>query len=198
MQTPTVSEPEKWPAVVDDLNVGARLRDLRTAAHLTLRQVAERAEISEGFLSQVERGASSASIATIRRIASTLGLDIAGLFSRTWPPAPHVVKREDRPYLQIPGLGRKYLLSPVPRRYLEVFQGEFEPNGSTGDEAYSHGNSEEILLVIAGKVRLTLDSAVHELEEGDSICYSSSLPHKLEEIEGSPAQVVWIISPPTY
>jgi transcriptional regulator with XRE-family HTH domain len=189
---------ESWPTLEESPNIGARLREIRKANRRTLRDVAEIAGISEGFLSQIERGSSSVSISTLRRVANTLGLDISGLFSRTWPPAPHVLKSEERPRLAIPGLGRKSLLSPIPRRHLEVFEGEFEPYGSTGDEPYSHGQSEEILLVIEGRVRLTLDSTIHELVAGDSICYFSSLAHKLEEVDGKPARVLWIISPPSY
>ena len=95
-------------------------------------------------------------------------------------------------------LGRKLLLTPRPLHHLEVVVGELDPGGSTGAEQYAHGESEELLVVIDGTVRLELGDDVHELEAGDSIGYWSSTPHRLSNTGDGLAEVMWIISPPTY
>ena len=89
------------------------------------------------------------------------------------------------------------LLSRRPIRDMEVYIGEFDPGGSTGEKPYSHGDSHELFFVIRGKVELTLGDERHVLSAGDSIEYPSSVPHKTENIGTEPAEVVWMIAPPT-
>jgi uncharacterized cupin superfamily protein len=90
------------------------------------------------------------------------------------------------------------LLTPRPLHNLEVFVGELDPGGSTGAEPYVHGDSEELLVVVHGSVRLELGDDVHELDAGDSIRYWSSTPHRIANADEGLAEVMWIISPPSY
>jgi transcriptional regulator with XRE-family HTH domain len=186
------------PDVFEETDIGSRLREVRIATRQTLKQVAERAGISEGFLSQIERGIGTPSVASLRRIVSALGLQMMNLFASDWRPEPDVLRREDRPQLRFNGLFCKSLLTPPLAHSLEVLIGAFDPGGSTGDEPYSHGDSEELLFVLSGHVRITLGGRTHDMEPGDSITYSSAILHKLEERSGEPAEVLWAISPPAY
>ena len=190
--------PSSAPDAVAEVDVGERLRDIRRLRRATLRTIADRAGVSESFLSQVERGRASASIASLRRIAGALGVTVADLFEPSGLPRPRVLRREDRPALAFGILGRKLLLTPRPLQHLEVFAGELDPGGSTGEEPYAHGDSEELFVVISGSVQLQLGGDVHELESGDSIDYRSSTPHRVTNVGGERAEVMWIISPPSY
>jgi mannose-6-phosphate isomerase-like protein (cupin superfamily)/DNA-binding Xre family transcriptional regulator len=190
--------PSSAPDVATEVDVGERLRAIRALRRCTLRTVAERSGLSESFLSQVERGRSNASIASLRRIADALGVSVSDLFEPTGPPRPRVLRREDRPALTFGVLGRKLLLTPKPLHHLEVFVGELAPGGSTGTEPYAHGDSEELFVVLQGTVQLELGGELHELEQGDSIDYRSSTPHRISNIGDELAEVMWIISPPSY
>jgi transcriptional regulator with XRE-family HTH domain len=190
--------PSSAPDAVTEVDVGERLRLVRRLRRCTLRTVAERAGMSESFLSQVERGKASASIASLRRIAGALGVSLADLFEPSGPPRPRVLRRDERPTLAFGVLGRKLLLTPRPLHHLEVFVGELDPGGSTGPEPYAHGDSEELFVVLSGSVQLELGGELHELESGDSIDYRSSTPHRIENIGHDLAEVMWIISPPSY
>jgi transcriptional regulator with XRE-family HTH domain len=164
-----------------------------------LKAVAERADVSESFLSQVERGKARASVASLTRIAAALGVTVADLFEPDGARRPpRVLPREARPVLPFGNLGRKYLLTPRPLEHLEVFVGELDPGGSTGDEAYTHGDSEELFVVLSGRVHVQLGDDVHELEAGDSIDYRSSIPHRVSNAGDTQAEVMWVISPPSY
>src|SRR6476469_10059109 len=92
---PEVMLQKSDPGAADDLRLGQRLRQLRRDRHLTLRARAERAGITESFLSQVEREVASPSIASVQRIARALGLSIAELFVEE-PPLGRIVRRGDR------------------------------------------------------------------------------------------------------
>jgi transcriptional regulator with XRE-family HTH domain len=190
--------PSSAPDIVAEVDVGERLRDIRRLRRATLRTIADRAGVSESFLSQVERGRASASIASLRRIAGALGVSVADLFEPSGPPRPRVLRRDERPALAFGILGRKLMLTPRPLQHLEVFVGELDPAGSTGTEPYAHGDSEELFVVLAGSVQLELGGEVHELEAGDSIDYRSSTPHRVVNTGDDRAEVMWIISPPSY
>ena len=190
--------PSSAPDVTAEVDVGERLRALRRFRRCTLRTIAERSGLSESFLSQVERGRSSASIASLRRIAEALGVSIADLFEPGGLPGPRVLRRDERPALAFGILGKKLLLTPRPLHHLEVFMGELEVGGSTGEQPYAHGDSEELFVVLSGNVQLELGGDVHELEHGDSIDYRSSTPHRATNVGEERAEVMWIISPPSY
>jgi transcriptional regulator with XRE-family HTH domain len=182
----------------DPVDVGRRIREYRKLRHATLKNVAAKAGVSESFLSQLERGRTSASLATFRQIASVLGMSVGDLFEAKLSAEPQPMSARDRPTLQFGHLVTKQLLTPKPFRNLEVFLGDFEPGGTTGPEPLVHGHSEELVLVLSGTVQLTLGDQVFVLAAGDSINYDSSTPHKISETEGRKAQVLWVISPPSY
>src|SRR5881397_1135862 len=98
--------PSSVPEVAAEVDVGERLRELRRIRRCTLRTIADRSGLSESFLSQVERGRSSASIASLRKIADALGLAMADLFEPDGPPGSRVLRRDDRPALSFGILGR--------------------------------------------------------------------------------------------
>ena len=190
--------PSSAPDVQAEVDVGERLRALRRSRRATLRTVAERSGLSESFLSQVERGRSSASIESLRRVADALGVSMADLFEPDGLPGPRVLRRDERPALSFGVLGKKLLLTPRPLHHLEVFAGELEVGGSTGTEPYAHGDSEELFVVLSGTVQLELAGELFDLEPGDSIDYRSSTPHRISNTGQDLAEVMWIISPPSY
>ena len=123
---------------------------------------------------------------------------MADLFQPSGLAQPRVLRRDERPTLAFGILGKKMLLTPGPLHHLEVFAGEIETGGSTGAELYAHGDSEELFVVLSGTVRLELGDDVHELEAGDSIGYWSSTPHRVSNAGDDLAEVMWVISPPSY
>ena len=180
------------------LELGERLRAIRLLRRLTLREVAEAAGVSESFVSQLERGRSSASVATLQRLAAAVGIEISDLFAGAPQSGPHVLRRQERQLLEWGHLGRKALLTPKPFHSLEVVSATFDPGGSTGDEPYTHGDSEELLLVLAGRAQLQLDSELFDLSTGDSVNYRSSTPHRVSNPGDEAAEVLFVISPPSY
>lgn len=185
----------------DTVRLGARIRAYRAMRQMTLRDLAGQAGASAGFISQLERGHTSASIGMLRRIAGALGLTVADLFSEGEVVGHRLVRRSDRPELPTGPGTRKYLISQRPLQNLEIYSGEFDPGASTGDESYTHGDSQEILLVLRGRAVLWIgppESAVsYELGPGDSIEYRTSTPHRVLNEGADPLEVLWMIGPPT-
>ena len=180
------------------VDVGEQLRSIRRLRHRTLKDVADRAGLSESFLSQVERGRTSASISSLQRIASALGVDVSDVFSFNGVDRPRVVNRAARPTISFGTLGRKALLTPKPFHSVEVVAAEFDAGGSTGEEPYAHGDSEEVFFVVSGEVELSLGGETFALDAGDSAQYRSSTPHRVKNRGSARAEVLFIISPPSY
>ncbi|WP_329560705.1 cupin domain-containing protein [Kitasatospora sp. NBC_01266] len=180
-----------------DSHVGARVRDYRQMRRLTLRALGEAAGVSPSFLSQLENGRTEASVSSLRRIALALGIAVADLFETRAPVRHQVLRREDRPEVGVQAGSRKFMIAQPPLRHLEVYSADFEPGASTGDGAYTHGDAQEILLVLNGEVSLELDDEKYVLRTGDSIEYATSVPHRLVNTAAGTTEVLWIISPPT-
>ncbi len=178
-------------------HVGARLRITRLRRRLTLKTVASQAGVSESFLSQLERGRVNASIASLQRISSALGTTLADLFEPPSDSSTRLVRKQDRPSLLYGILGQKFLLTPTPLEHLEVFVGRFEAGGSTGDEMYAHGDSDELFVVLSGTFELQVGEDRFELSEGDCVNYRSSTAHRAVYLGDDFGEVMWIISPPS-
>jgi transcriptional regulator with XRE-family HTH domain len=178
-------------------HVGQRVRDYRQMRRLTLRALGEAAGVSPSFLSQLENGRTEASVGSLRRIALALGITVADLFETRAPARHQVLRREDRPEVGVQAGSRKFMIAQPPLRHLEVYSAEFEPGASTGDGAFTHGDAQEILLVLNGEATLELDDEKHLLRAGDSIEYATSVPHRLVNTAATATEVLWIISPPT-
>jgi transcriptional regulator with XRE-family HTH domain len=181
-----------------DFDLGARVRGLRRARRLTLRELATRAEVTESFLSQVERGVASPSIASVQRIARALGLSIAQLFAEE-AGAGRVVRRDARRRIVYPGLRAvDELLTPASATRLQVILSTVEPGGGTGDEPYSHESDEELVLVLEGELDVWVGDDQYHLSEGDALTYSSRVPHWNVNSGTRPARVLFCITPPSF
>jgi transcriptional regulator with XRE-family HTH domain len=186
------------PAQSGRIDLGERLRAIRLLRRRTLKEVADAAGVSESFVSQLERGRTSASVASLQRLSAALGIEVSDLFASEGLPRPTVLRRAAREPVVWGHLGRKSLLTPKPFHTLEVVAAEFDPGGSTGDEPYTHGDSEELLVVVHGHVHLQLGTDVYDLRSGDSVHYRSSTPHRVSNPGDAPAEVLFVISPPSY
>ncbi|MBO8193862.1 helix-turn-helix transcriptional regulator [Streptomyces oryzae] len=179
--------------------IGSRLRRRRRALHLTLKDVADRTGLTEGYLSQVERDQVNASVRTLQRLCEVLKLTVGDLFEQSGSAAAPVLRFRDAHGMSFGEGATKIKLTPGSFDHLEVLLGHFRPGGSTGVEPYTHGSSEELLLVLSGEVEVWVRDQRHRLSALDSLHYLSSDPHRVVEITGThEARVLWAIAPPTY
>jgi transcriptional regulator with XRE-family HTH domain len=181
-----------------ELQLGPRIRSLRHARRVTLRELAERAGVTESFLSQVEREVTSPSIASVQRIARALDLGIADLFVDE-PPLGRVVRRAERRRIAYQGLNAtdEFLTAGRDGR-LQVILTTIEPGGGTGDEAYTHESDEEVVIVLEGRLELWVGEEHHLLETGDTITHSSRQPHHNRNPGPGRAVILFCSTPPSF
>jgi transcriptional regulator with XRE-family HTH domain len=181
-----------------ELQLGPRIRALRQARNVTLRELAARAGVTESFLSQVEREVTSPSIASVQRIAHALDLAIAELFTEE-APRGRVVRRAERRRIVYPGLRAvdEFLTAGLSGRF-QVILSTIDPGGGTGDEPYAHDSDEEVVIVLSGQLELWVAEEHYLLDEGDSIAYSSRLPHRNVNSSDGVAIVLFCVTPPSF
>jgi transcriptional regulator with XRE-family HTH domain len=181
-----------------ELRVGARLRATRLERGLTISQVAERAGLTAGFISQLERDLTSASLSSLYRICSVLGIRVGNLVDDV--PAGRLIRREEQARRSLAmGNAEHLLLSSRDERRFHVTESHIPPGGSAGDEPYTLPADVELVYVLRGALELRVGEETHLLEEGDTFSYSPRDPHTWRNpSETDEAVVLWTALPNPY
>lgn len=189
-----MSLPAKQDEDAIALSVGRRIRAAREAAGLTLKVLAERTGLSQPFLSRLERGHVSASIANILEIARTLGLGVAALLEGDGP-APERSWSVHRGGAEFAGDGYSFrpLAHDLRRQQMDAFVLNFPPHH--GLEMTVAHEGEELLYVLAGAIQFRFGEEEVMLGPGDAVQFDSSLPHTARNIGTAPAQVLMVTTP---
>jgi transcriptional regulator with XRE-family HTH domain len=178
------------------VHVGTRLRELRVGRRMTLKVVADKAGVSEGFLSQVERGRTAPSLKTLQAVAHALGLEVGDLFVDPDFELPHFTPKAARAVVEIGSLTKRRV-TPSAVTTLEVLAGQFEVGGSAGSP-YTHGDSDEVAIVLSGLIRAEVDGKEFDMGPGDNLIYRSSMTHTFHNIGDTEAEVLWVLCPPSW
>jgi transcriptional regulator with XRE-family HTH domain len=181
-----------------ELRVGARLRATRLERGLTISEVAERAGLTAGFISQLERDLTSASLSSLYRICSVLGIRVGNLVDDV--PAGRLIRREEQARRSLAmGNAEHLLLSSRDERRFHVTESHIPPRGSAGDEPYTLPADVELVYVLRGTLELRVGEETHLLEEGDTFSYSPRDPHTWRNpSETDEAVVLWTALPNPY
>jgi transcriptional regulator with XRE-family HTH domain len=183
------------PADVESIGEGIRRERLRRG--LTLAQLASQVNLTVSALSQIERGASDPSISSLRRIAGAFEVPMFQ-FMVGGVQREIVVRRDRRTKLNFPDRVLEYeLVSADTFGEFEVLSLAISPGGSTGAAPSGHA-SEECALVLIGEVVAEVAGQTYTLGVGDSIKIHRELPHRFLNESDKDAEVLIIISPPTF
>lgn len=176
------------------MQLGRKIRDLRLRRGLTVQQLAEATGLSKGFVSQVENGRTSPSLATLQDLARSLETSVAYLVVEE-DPMPYVVRRHQRPHMSVNGNGsRVEVMSAQPRRNLELLQADLPPGVSMGEKRQFH-HGEEVILCVEGRITLVCGEHVVSLEAGDSCHFDGRVPHSIENPGDVNARVFIALTP---
>jgi XRE family transcriptional regulator, regulator of sulfur utilization len=192
-------EPAHSADPLDPLVIGARVKALREAAGLSLRDLAERSGVSAPMLSQVERGETSPTLTVAARIAAGLGLRLSQLLRLDEDGAVTVVRASQRRRGGNARRGHRFevLTSEAPGQRAEVSRHTLAPGGATGavdDPPMHEPGSRETALVERGAVVLVCDGERYELGEGDCVTFDADLPHHFENPGEADASFLAVVS----
>lgn len=175
-----------------DVRVGRRVRALRLERNLSLADLASRAGVSIGALSQIERGMSSLRVRVIWPLAAALEVEPSALIADGGEPVNDLysVRANSRRSLPVRSEGiSKDLLSP-PGAALTGMIVTVEPGGGTA-EAYAH-SGHEFGFVMTGEAELVVDSTTYLLKTGDSFAFKSTLLHSFRNPGLERCAILWV------
>ncbi len=177
--------------------LGDKIRKKRSERNLSLKELAEKIDLTASFLSQIERDLAEPSISSLRKIANALEVPIFYFLIDDEKSSP-VVRRNERKTLKLPESHLIYeLLTPDVNRAMEVFIARIEPHTGQGEGESTHPG-EECILVMGGKMEIAVGEDLYTLEEGDSIYYFASLPHSIRNPGDTELVFLSSITPPRF
>lgn len=177
--------------------IGGKIRSIRASKGLSLKELAEKTNLTASFLSQIERDLAEPSITSLRNIAEALGVPIFFFLMDDKKFNP-VVRKEERKVLKLPKSNLVYeLLSPDLNRQMELMIGRLAVGACSVEKPAGHPG-EECILVLEGSMKVIVGNEEYLLEEGDSIYYFASMPHQLISCGDSELVYLSAITPPMF
>ena len=179
------------------LSIGRRLRSARQERGLTLRQVATSSGLTAAFISQLERGDTSASVSSLVKIASALGIDVTSLFEK---PSSTLVRRGERVPSMLGGEGVvDYVLTPEKEKRAQVIETHLDPGGYADKELYTRGGELLICVVQSGSLEMRVEDERILLHAGDAMTLDPRVPHTWSNpSRRSRTRVLWVDVPAEY
>jgi len=180
-----------------DAPLATRLRDLRHARGLTLREAATRSGLSISFISALERGVSGASIAALRRIVAAYGTTLGAVLGSG--------QRARQPFVPVASQAAVNTGAGVRIVNLAHAPAALEPQlfilapGASSQGAYSH-SGEEFMYVLSGALGVWLDTTedFYRLCAGDALTFASTTAHRFQALGETETRLIWVNTPPTF
>ena len=176
-------------------DIGEKIRELRVRAGLTQEELADRSELSKGFISQLERNLTSPSIATLEDILQCLGVTAAELFAEdkdeqiVFGPEDFFEKVNEEE-----GSTVTWIVPNAQKNAMEPILLTLDKGGSTYVDDPHEG--EEFGFVLRGKIEIHMGRRVHTAKEGESFYFRSDKTHFITSKNG--AELIWISNPPSF
>ena len=177
------------------MDIGNKLKELRVLKGLTQEELADRSELSKGFISQLERNLTSPSITTLMDILQCLGTSIGEFFNEA--PDEQIVfgkqdyfVNEDTEYKN----EIKWIIPNAQKNTIEPIYLTLQAGGSTCPDTPHEG--EEFGYVLQGAVSIHLGNKTYKAKKGESFYYTADKTHFLSSKNG--ATLIWVSSPPSF
>lgn len=177
------------------MKIGHKLRELRVLKGLTQEELADRAELSKGFISQLERDLTSPSIATLIDILQCLGTTIGEFFSES-PEEQIVFGKTDYFEKHDTELNNeiKWIIPNAQKNAMEPIMLTLQAGGGTYPDNPHEG--EEFGFVLQGSVVIHIGSKTYKAKKGESFYFTADKKHYLTSKTG--AMILWVTSPPSF
>lgn len=177
------------------MDIGKKIKELRIMNHLTQEELANRTELSKGFISQVEHNLTSPSIATLMDILQCLGTTTGEFFNDkedeqiVFSKTDYFEKIEAENHCKI-----EWIIPNAQKNMMEPILLTIEPGGSTYPDNPHEG--EEFGYILKGRVIIHIGGKTYTAKSGEAFYFTSHKKHFLESKGG--AVILWVASPPTF
>lgn len=177
------------------MELGTKIKRLRLQNNLTQEELADRCELTKGYISQLENELTSPSITTLEDILNALGTTFADFFKDekeekvVFTEAEFIEKVADKHKIE-------WLVPNAQKNEMEPIRVTVEPHTTLEEDVPHEG--EEFGYVISGRVWLHIGQAAYCVKKGEVFYFTSDKPHRLENRTNEKAVVLWVASPPTF
>ena len=176
--------------------VGTKLRDLRKQNGLTQQELADRAELTKGFISQLEQGQVTPSLVTLFDLIECLGTTPSDFFK---PTGAEKVVFGDRDYFEKvdeAGNSTVWVVPSAQSNQMEPVLVTIRPHSALPPDDPHKG--EEFGYVLSGRIALYRQETRFDVKAGESFYYEADRPHRIENPGSRPAKVLWVSTPPSF
>ena len=177
------------------MNLGKKIKQMRNQKGLTQEELADRCELTKGYISQLENNLNSPSIATLTDILSALGSDLSEFFREEKEDKVVFTKNE---FIEkdSEGVLLHWLIPNAQKNMMEPILVELTEESATPIDIPHEG--EEFGYVLEGKISIALGNAHHVCKKGEAFYYAASKPHHIINKGKSKARFLWISTPPNF
>ena len=176
-------------------HIGAKIRNLRNQNGLTQEELADRTELTKGFISQLERGLTAPSVSTLSDIVECLGTNLSDFFYEE-DDIQIVFPKEDCFEKEDENASIKWLVVTAQSRSIEPILVELKPKQSLPEDKPHDG--EEFGYVLEGKIKIHYGDKTYVAEAGDSFIYPANRRHRISSMSKTVSKFVWISTPPSF
>ena len=177
------------------MEIGSKIKALRIVQGLTQEELADRAELSKGFISQLERDLTSPSIATLADILQCLGVTVSEFFAED--SDEQIVFGNEDYFEKVDGeLKNKveWIIPNAQKNIMEPIRLTLEAGGATYPDTPHEG--EEFGFVLSGEITIHIGKKQYHAKAGESFYYTPARKHHITSKNG--AELIWVSSPPSF
>lgn len=179
------------------MDIGAKLKELRIQKNLTQEELADRTELSKGFISQLERDLTSPSIATLMDILQALGTDLKEFFNEE--PEEQVVFHDADYFEKLDDEYKtktEWIIPNAQKNIMEPIRLTLAPGGSTYPDIPHEG--EEFGYVLSGSITIHIGKKTYRAKKGESFYFTPQSTHYITASPKTGASLIWVSSPPSF
>ena len=179
-----------------DSRIGQRIRNLRNQYGLTQEELAARTELTKGFISQLERGQTAPSVATLADIVECLGTTLSDFFAET--DDTQVVYKQEEYFENIDEKGNSitWLIASAQSKSLEPILVDIQPGETLPIDKPHEGD--EFGYILKGKIEVIYGDCHYKAGKGDSFIFPANKRHAIRNISKSVSTFIWVCSPPNF
>lgn len=177
------------------MELGSKIKQMRQQLSLTQEELADRCELTKGYISQLENDLTSPSIATLYDILTALGSSL-GEFFQEEAAEKVVFAKNEFIEKESAGMLQKWIIPNSQKNRMEPLLVELEPNASTAEDFPHEG--EEFGYVMEGRIEITLGKCVYSCKKGESFYFTADKPHAIRNKGKTKATFLWISTPPNF
>lgn len=177
------------------MDLGGKIKQMRNQKNLTQEELADRCELTKGYISQLENNLNSPSIATLTDILSALGSNLAEFFKEEQEEKVVFSKNE---FIEkdSDGVLWHWLIPNAQKNMMEPVLVELAEGVETSGDIPHEG--EEFGYVVEGKIAVVLGKKYHLCKKGEAFYYPASKPHSIINKGKGKAKFLWISTPPNF